>query len=64
MCGEHPGDRKTYGHSLVVDPWGEVLADGGKEPGIVYAKVNPARVAEVRGMLPCLEHDREFVLPN
>lgn len=60
MCGEHPGNRTTYGHSLVVDPWGEVLADGGESPGIVYADIDPARIAKVRGMLPCLEHDREF----
>jgi predicted amidohydrolase len=60
MCGEHPGNRTTYGHSLVVDPWGEVLADGGEDPGIVYADIDPARVTKVRGMLPCLEHDRAF----
>jgi predicted amidohydrolase len=60
MCGEHPGNRTTYGHSLVVDPWGEVLADGGEAPGIVYADVDPARVTGVRAMLPCLDHDREF----
>lgn len=63
MCGEHPGNRTTYGHSLVVDPWGEVLADGGDEPGIVYADIDPARIDRVRGMLPCLEHDREFHAP-
>jgi predicted amidohydrolase len=64
MCGEHPGNRTTYGHSLVVDPWGEVLADGGDAPGVVYADVDPGHVERVRGMLPCLEHDREFALPN
>jgi deaminated glutathione amidase len=64
MCGEHPGNRTTYGHSLVIDPWGEILADGGDTPGIVYADIDPARVARVRGMLPCLEHDREFVVFN
>jgi predicted amidohydrolase len=62
MCGEHPGPRTTYGHSLVVDPWGEVLADGGELPGIVYADIDPAHVTRVRGMLPCLEHDRQFQL--
>jgi predicted amidohydrolase len=62
MCGEHPGNRTTYGHSLVVDPWGDVLADGGDAPGIIYAQVDPARVADVRRMLPCLEHDRKFTL--
>jgi predicted amidohydrolase len=64
MCGEHPGNRTTYGHSLVVDPWGEVLADGGEAPGIVYADLDPAHVDRVRGMLPCLEHDREFLQPT
>ncbi len=63
MCGEHPGNRSTYGHTLVVDPWGKVLADGGEAPGIVYAEIDPARVDRVRGMLPCLEHDVEFLAP-
>ncbi len=63
MCGEHPGNRTTYGHSLVVDPWGEVLADGGEAPGIIYADIDPARIERVRGMLPCLEHDRAFAEP-
>jgi predicted amidohydrolase len=64
MCGEHPGNRTTYGHSLIVDPWGDVLADGGENPGIVYADIDPARVDKVRGMMPCLEHDREFAQPG
>jgi predicted amidohydrolase len=64
MCGDHPGDRQTYGHSLVVDPWGEVLADGGEAPGIVYADIDLKRVAKVRKMMPSLEHDREFLLPG
>ena len=63
MCGEHPGNRTTYGHSLVVDPWGEVLADGGEAPGVVFADVDQARIAKVRNMLPCLTHDREFTAP-
>ena len=63
MCGEHPGNRTSYGHSLIVDPWGEILADGGEAPGIVCADVDPARIDKVRGMLPCLQHDREFRLP-
>jgi predicted amidohydrolase len=63
MCGEHPGNRSTYGHSLVVDPWGKILADGGESSTIVYADVDPARVDKVRGMLPCLSHDVEFETP-
>jgi predicted amidohydrolase len=64
MCGEHPGNRSTYGHSLVIDPWGKILADGGEAPGIVYADVDPARVDKVRGMLPCLTHDVAFQAPS
>ena len=63
MCGEHPGNRATYGHSLIVDPWGAVLADGGEDPGIVYADIDPLAVERVRSMLPCLTHDRAFVGP-
>lgn len=62
MCGEHAGNRQTFGHSLVVNPWGEVMADGGEGPGIVYAEIDLARVAKVRGMIPSLGHDREFSL--
>jgi deaminated glutathione amidase len=60
MCGEHAGNRQTFGHSLVVNPWGEVVADGGEGPGIVYAEIDVARVAKVRGMIPSLTHDRGY----
>jgi predicted amidohydrolase len=63
MCGEHPGGRSTYGHTLIVDPWGEVLADGGEAPGIVYADIDPARVQKVRAMIPSLQHDRPYSTP-
>ncbi|MBV9860297.1 MAG: carbon-nitrogen hydrolase family protein [Alphaproteobacteria bacterium] len=61
--GEHAGGRKSYGHSLIVDPWGEVLADGGEEVGIVSARIDPARIEEARRMVPSLRHDREFTPP-
>jgi predicted amidohydrolase len=60
MCGEHAGNRQTFGHSLVVNPWGEVVADGGEGPGIVYAEFDLAWVAKVRGMIPSLTHDRGY----
>lgn len=63
MCGDHPGRRMTYGHSLVIDPWGDVLADGGEAPGVVYADLNLSRVESVRAMLPSLGHDRPFAPP-
>jgi predicted amidohydrolase len=62
MCGDHPGNRQTYGHALIVDPWGEVLADAGEEPGIIYADVDPARVTKIRGMMPSLQHDRPYAV--
>jgi predicted amidohydrolase len=61
--GDHAGGRKSYGHSLIVDPWGEVLADGGEGEGIVTARIDPARIAEARGMVPSLRHDRRFTSP-
>lgn len=60
QCGEHAGGRQTYGHSLIVDPWGEVLADGGEEPGVVVAEIDPAKVEEARRRLPALDHDRTY----
>ncbi len=62
QCGEHSSRRQSYGHSLIVDPWGAVLADGGEEPGIVVAEIDPAKVAEARAMVPSLRHDRDFEL--
>ena len=64
QCGEHPHGRTTWGHSLIVDPWGTVLADAGDEPGYVIAEIDPARAAEVRASLPSLTHDRRFDAPR
>ncbi len=60
QCGYHDGGRRTFGHSLIVDPWGDVLADGGDDPGYVIAAIDPARVAEARARIPSLTHDRPF----
>ncbi|MDX2113145.1 MAG: carbon-nitrogen hydrolase family protein [Alphaproteobacteria bacterium] len=62
QTGTHPGGRNTYGHSLVVDPWGRVLADGGTEPGVVLAEIDFAEVEKVRKKLPSLMHDRPVIL--
>lgn len=61
--GEH-GDAVTYGHSLVVAPWGEVIADGGEGGGVVMAEVDPAKVEEARAMVPALKHDRALRSPK
>ena len=58
--GTHAEGRRTYGHSLIVDPWGEVLADGGETPGHILAEIDPSRVETARRMIPSLSHDRNF----
>ena len=60
QCGETSQGRQTYGHSLIVAPWGEVLAEAGEEPAVILAEIDPARVAEARRMIPALGHDRVF----
>lgn len=55
--------RKTYGHSLVVAPWGEILADAGTEPGITFVDLDMEKVAQARKRVPSLTHDREFEGP-
>ena len=60
QCGETSQGRQTYGHSLIVAPWGEVLAEAGEDPGVILAEIDPARVAEARRMIPALGHDRVF----
>ncbi len=58
QTGQHEDGRATYGHSLVIDPWGEVLLDMGEAPGLGSAAIDPARVADVRGRVPVLRHRR------
>jgi predicted amidohydrolase len=61
QCGAAPdGQLARYGHSLVVDPWGAVLADGGEDEGVIVAELDLGRVAEARRMVPALRHDRVF----
>jgi predicted amidohydrolase len=63
QCGTHAEGRKTYGHSLIVAPWGEILAEAAEEPGFILAEIDPAKVAEARRAVPSLGHDRRFALP-
>jgi predicted amidohydrolase len=58
QCGEHAEGRRTYGHSIIVGPWGEVLAEAGDAPGHVIVEIDPAQVAEARRKIPSLKHDR------
>ncbi len=63
QTGVHAGGRKTYGHSLIVNPWGEVLADGGLAPGVVSAVIDPADVSQARAKIPALSADSPFAAP-
>jgi predicted amidohydrolase len=60
--GRHESGRESYGHSLVVSPWGEVVAEGGTEPGVVLADIDPAAVQEARRRIPSLYHERPYTL--
>ncbi len=62
--GEHQDGRATYGHSLVVDPWGEILLDIGKEGGVRHVDLDMRRIAEVRSRVPALSHRRPIPTPE
>ena len=60
--GEVPGGGACYGHSLVIGPWGDVLADGSTLPGVVQAQIDLDQIAVAQGKVPSLEHDRPFTV--
>ena len=62
QCGHHCDKRYSYGHSLIIDPWGEILADAGAGPGIIYADIDLGQVEKVRGRIPSLKNERPFTL--
>ena len=60
--GKHENGRETYGHSLVVNPWGRILAEGGTELGVVMAQIDPSEIVAARSRIPSLHHGRRFEL--
>ena len=58
QVGRHEDGRQTFGHSLVVDPWGEVLLDMGDEQGVGFADIDLKRISDVRSRIPALKHRR------
>jgi deaminated glutathione amidase len=62
QAGKHENGRETFGHSLIVDPWGRILAEGGIEPGVVMAEIDLAEVGKARARIPSLQHGRRFEL--
>lgn len=63
MWGNHPGNRQTYGHSLVIDPWGKVLLDMGDGVGAAVLEIDLAEVAKARAQIPAWRHDPVYTLP-
>lgn len=59
QCGNHGAGRTTYGHSMVVDPWGRVIARAGDAPQILYADIDLDEVSKFRASIPSLHHDLE-----
>jgi len=58
--GEHAGGRKTYGHSMIIGPWGEILAELPEGPGVVCADLDMIRLAQLRESFPVVRHRREL----
>ena len=63
QCGTHEGNRHTYGHSLIVAPTGEIIAEAGEDPEIIYGELDLDQVFETRRKLPSLMHDCDFTHP-
>ena len=62
QVGNHKNGRKTYGHSLIIDPWGEVVCDGGEDVGVSIAEINMEKVEEARNRIASLTHDQKVVI--
>jgi len=60
--GLHENGRETFGHSMIVSPWGDILAEAGEDPGVIFADIDVAASAEARARIPSLKHGREFDL--
>ena len=60
--GLHDNGRETFGHSLIVAPWGEILAESGEDPGFILADIDPSMIQQARAQVPSLQHDREIVV--
>lgn len=62
--GRHASGRTTFGHSLIVSPWGDILAEAGTEPGVTLAEIDIAQVDEVRSRIPALRHSRPIAIAS
>ena len=62
--GRHEVGRDTYGHSMAISPWGEVIAEAGTDPAVIFADIDPSKIAQARARIPSLQHDKPFELPH
>lgn len=62
QTGAHENGRETFGHSLIISPWGEIIAEAGEKPEIIFADIDVSKVDEARAKIPALQHDREISL--
>jgi len=60
QCGRHPGNRRTFGHSMIVDPWGKICTVAPPGEGVVFADITTESIAKVRSLMPCLRHQRNL----
>ena len=58
QCGSHDGNRETWGHSVIIDPWGEILAQQGHQPGLIAASLDPQKIEHIRKTMPVQLHAR------
>ncbi len=63
QCGEHPGNKRTFGHAMIINPWGEIIAEAGNEVGVIVTDIDMAQVKKVRKNMPTLQHDRSYLAP-
>lgn len=64
QCGHHSEKRHTYGHSVIIDPWGDILVDGGEEPGVITATIDMSQVIKRRNQIPNLKNIRKYELTD
>ncbi len=64
QCGTHPGDKRTYGHSMIINPWGEIIAEASEDtPEVIIASLDMQEVSRIRTNMPTLKHDRAYMPP-
>ncbi len=63
QCGTHAGDKRTFGHAMIINPWGEIIAEAGVEPCVIMAELDMDMVTKIRTNMPTLQHDKAYLQP-